>query len=525
MTSPVRFPSPPPLVLAVAAGAVYAITACPFVLGGDVGEFATLAAAGGVAHPPGYPLYVLWLRAFAWLPARSPAHAAALATAILGAAAVWALQRACTAWGASRTSTAIFAALFAFSPLAWDLSTHAEVFALNAFLAAAILVLAAPGDPPFGREHVRVGLLGLVAGLGIANHHTIVLLAPIGLYAAIRGVRRGRARAAALGAFGLAVGVAPYAYLVLAAHSPLAWGDTSTLAGVVHHFLRADYGTTKLSASDAPPLPLANLGALAKTLLVGLFGAPLLALGLARKRPGAPLVLLVVSFALCGPLFVMRFDLAATGVQARIAERFHLLPCVLACVLGSLGLDVVARERLARYGGLVVAVLAGARAATAWPTIAERQRPTVEHYMKNALRSAPRDAVLLETSDGAVGAYFYETVALGNRADVVLVSPRLLLGDWFARRTSEKLGFAIVHGEKHGDESPTLDAAALVTQLLRSGRPVVAGDWLPSAIAASAPSYPIGPLVRLTPDPKTIPSPYDLEATNVELFARFDLEP
>src|SRR5262249_15743297 len=49
------------------ATAVYAAFASPYVVAPDNAEFATLGALGGVAHPSGYPLYVLWLRAWSWL--------------------------------------------------------------------------------------------------------------------------------------------------------------------------------------------------------------------------------------------------------------------------------------------------------------------------------------------------------------------------------------------------------------------------------------------------------------------------
>jgi hypothetical protein len=523
---------------------VYVVTASPHVLGGDAGEFATVGALGGVPHPPGYPLYVLWLRALVWLPARSPAHATALATAVLGAGAVWMLQRACGAWGASRGATAIVSAAFAFSPLAWDLSTHAEVFALNTLLGMAIVALAAPGAPrvtPRPTDEARTALLGLAAGLGLSNHHSVVLLAPIGLFAAGTAVRRARRPwvAAALGVGALAIGLSPYAYLVTVARTTpptgaLVWGDTRTLGGLVHHFLRADYGTTSLSANPGDPRPLVNLASLARDLVVGLFGVPLaaalggiLAARRARLREHAALAVLVLSFVLVGPAFVSRFDLGSSGVQPTIAARFHLLPAALSCVLASLGLDALARAWFEAHGGVVALAVAVARAATAWPAVGEAQRPTVEHYMENALHAAPPRAILLATSDAAVGAFFYEKLVLGRREDVVLVSPPLLLGDWFPRRVSAELGFEIERGHpRDGEPSrlPHLETAPLVLQLLASGRPVVAGDWLPLELAEGAPSYPVGPLVRLVPDPRAVPDPYALEARNVALFDAFALE-
>ena len=39
----------------------------------DGSELTLVLALAGVAHPTGYPLYTLWLRAWSWLPAASPA--------------------------------------------------------------------------------------------------------------------------------------------------------------------------------------------------------------------------------------------------------------------------------------------------------------------------------------------------------------------------------------------------------------------------------------------------------------------
>ncbi|HEX7840175.1 MAG TPA: DUF2723 domain-containing protein, partial [Kofleriaceae bacterium] len=80
--------------IALCALIAYIAFASPHVVDGDNAEFATLGAIGGRAHPSGYPLYVLWLRMWSWLPG-TPAHAAAIATALLGALAIAVLHAAC----------------------------------------------------------------------------------------------------------------------------------------------------------------------------------------------------------------------------------------------------------------------------------------------------------------------------------------------------------------------------------------------------------------------------------------------
>jgi hypothetical protein len=252
---------------------LYVSTASPHVLGDDNGEFCTLYAAGGVAHPSGYPLYTSILRAFSWLPVITPARGAALVTAGIGVLAVALSYGACRAWGAGRAASAFACALYGTAPLAWDLATRAEVFALNAAIAATILLVGAPLGPFRGAR--RAALLGLAIGAGLSHHHTIVLLAPMIVWAALdASVQSARPRRAAVLLFaGIAIGLLPYATLPFAARSGgWVWGDVTTPSGLVAHFLRRDFGTTQLAVRGARPSIAANLVALGRTLFVDLRG-------------------------------------------------------------------------------------------------------------------------------------------------------------------------------------------------------------------------------------------------------------
>ena len=97
------------------------------------------------------------------------------------------------------------AAIFATAPIVLHVTTEAEVFALNDLVVAIVLWLAAEGGPVRGLR--RAVLLSLVAGLGLSDHLTCALVAPIGLLGVVRGIReadrRGVAIAAAAGAFAL----------------------------------------------------------------------------------------------------------------------------------------------------------------------------------------------------------------------------------------------------------------------------------------------------------------------------------
>ena len=229
-------------LIALVTLAAYVWIAPPWIVDGDNAEFATLGTVGGVAHPSGYPAYLLWLRAMAWLPGTTPAHTAAIATAILAAIQLVVLHAACRAWGARPTAATFAVAIYAAGPLVMRYSSEAEVFALNQLVVAAVLYLAAQGGPL--RGGLRVAALGLVAGVGIADHMTCVLAAPVGLLGAVRGVREARrpAAAAAAGAAALVVGLLPYAYLFLTNETTTSWGPVHTAGELFDHALRIAYG-------------------------------------------------------------------------------------------------------------------------------------------------------------------------------------------------------------------------------------------------------------------------------------------
>lgn len=524
------------LSVVVVAAVVYFATAAKHVLGGDVGELSTIFACGGVPHPPGYPLYALWLRAFRWIPATSPAHGAALATAVIGVATIAVLQRACRAWGARTEVAAAASLLFAFSPLAWSLATSAETFTLNALIAAAILLVSAPSSiaaHTSKRHGARATfVLGLLAGLGLSNHHTIVLLAPIGLTTAIRHVRASSNRVATVlaGVGGLVVGLVPYAYLLVASHhSGWSWGGTSSVAGLLHHFLRADYGTTQLQSGGGERAPLAHVGAVLWRALLDLPGF-LVVSAIApfvhppKKEDRAPLLALAASFLLSGPLFVTLFNARLDNVGAVIVERFYLLPEVVLCVLGAIAIESLLgarrggdRSLLLAVGGVALVAIGVLRAV---PIVREHHRPTVELYVRNSLSFLPPNAIVVGKGDHRLGGFLYAREALHLRPDVAFVNPSMLGADWYRAYVASIVGFALDPPPSSGDVD-----VALLRALLSHDRPVFFAGTPNEAMQSSFASFPIGTMTQILPRGSPLPEPVSLMKANEEVFATFTLEP
>jgi hypothetical protein len=462
------------------------------------------------------------------IPAASPAHGAALATAILGVATVAVVMRACRAWGA-RVEIATGASLvYAFSPLAWSLATSAETFTLNALIAATIVWLSAPSRPLRGVK--AVAALGLLAGLGLSNHHTIVLIAPLGLWAAVREVREVRdaprtilAVIAGIGA--MIVGLAPYAYLLVAAHREgWTWGGTGTLSGVLHHFLRSDYGTLRLQ-STGTRAPLRHLFALLAHATLDQPCFLVVSAIAAFVRPAMrarSMLALAAAFLLAGPLFVLVFNASLDDVGAVIVERFYLLPELLSCVIAAVAIESLvgdargARSIFVLGGGAIVAAVVALRAV---PLVREHHRPSVELYVRNTLSFLPPRAVVLGRGDHRFGGFLYAREALGLRTDVAFVNPTMIVAPWYRAYASSIVGEEIPAPVEGQDPEVTI-----AQSLLARGRDVFLAASPNDAEQAAFATFPIGTVTRVMPRGSPLPEPASLMDANTALFSTFTLE-
>ncbi len=162
---------------------VYLLTLQRTIGRADTFEFQVTAPVLGVAHPTGYPLYILLGRLFSLLPIGMVATRVNMTSAISAAIAAGVLFQIARRVLRLDTGVAALAALgFAFSPTLWSQAVIAEVYALHSAFVAAILgvmlwLLMRPDAPPRQQARMVAGLF-LLVGLSFANHLTTVLLLP-----------------------------------------------------------------------------------------------------------------------------------------------------------------------------------------------------------------------------------------------------------------------------------------------------------------------------------------------------------
>lgn len=427
--------------------AAYLWTASRTVQGGDAGEFGCIGLLGGVAHPPGYPLYSVLARLAGHLPLTSQFLRVSALSALCGAATVAVIQRAAWRFSSSLGGSVAGALVFAFAPLQWRLSGIPEVFTLNALAAALILLLAFRITQEGATRRRDLLLLGLTCGLGLSNHLTIVLCTPLVAWALLRSDGISFATRAALFLGGVLAGLLPYALLPLfALTAPVeasVWGQTASVHGFLQHVLRRDYGTFRLSPTgDRTLFHLAPVGSFMEALPFQYafvpFALGLLGLVMARRLRGTGALLL--SFGLAGIGFISLFNLNLPRfVSLAIEERFHLLPMLLLVPFLAVGL-ASALDRLpmsgqaAAIGALMAALFAAHYGLANW-----KRETVTQDYVAGALQELEPDAVLVGSTDTWFSAVRWMTRVEGVRPDVHYVDVNLARLPWSADRLAQEI--------------------------------------------------------------------------------------
>ena len=425
--------------MAVASGTLYLITCAPSVVFGDGGEFQFVPYILGIAHPTGYPLYVIlgWVWSHV-LPLGDVAHRMNLFSALWAALAIGlsyplalrAVREGAPRLspGAARLAAASATATFAVGQAFWSQAVIAEVYSLNAFFVVLVLLLLLRlMDGPF-----RLGrglALAVTYGFSLTHHRTMLLLLP-GMLTFVWLARRQRrpgstdrrtpslARRASMG-LGLAVGVvAPlllYLYLPLRApfvpYTTLKLSDTQTLTlysntwqGFVDHLT----GSVFAESLSMPANQLTATVDWGKRLAmvwdmlpnqVGMVGIALALLGLLRLMIGRRWALL-----------------ALTGLCYAVSVAFNMV-----YLIGDVHvLFIPSYLYVSLWLGLGVTTLAqGAAAVTA----------RLSHQPVTLRRSADEDVILAPPEDERGSGVAHVTTALALALPVVLLVGSLSVVD------------------------------------------------------------------------------------------------
>jgi len=423
-------------LVCIVLGVIYLHTMAPTLTwandGADGGDFVASAATFGVAHPTGYPTYILLLRLFLLLPVGDLAFRANLLSAAAAIGAAICLFTIVRQFDVTRHgwSAPIAALAGGLAPVFWSQASIAEVYTLNALFAGLTLrfILAAEaGEQP-------VWWHGLVIGLALGVHITVALLAAVWLIVVvIRASAGSRVKVLLRGGLSIAPGLLVYLYLPVAAaaHPPVNWGAPDTwegfwwvISGTIYRELpfglpaQLLYGrVTAWAALLREQFGLLGLG-------VGLFG---MLYGAAERRR---FVRITIGLAIVYSIFAITYNTADSYA--------YLIPAYLIfAVWIGIGLIKLTEIIASRYRAVALVLAMIMLAALVWSarvniSHVDASRDTrAADFAQVVLAQAPHRAIIMTEGDRDTFALWYYHYAVGERPDIVVLSRSLLEQRWY----------------------------------------------------------------------------------------------
>lgn len=237
------------------------------IYGGDAGDLVSAAYVGGIAHPPGYPLYVLIGNILSRLTINTVAWRVGLLSSLPMIGASVLIYRSLVLWYQRRISAFIASLSFSLAYLVWLFAEVPEVFGLYVFFVALFVYLSSLLYlSPNRKKRKLIYLLAFATGLALTHHHAILFFFPAFGYLTYRVLSgnnpyrlRRKTLFFAVGLFLL--GLLPYLHVYLASRSerPVFWNRPDTLSGFFHLVSRSEYGTF-VAGSFAMKDPLYRTG-------------------------------------------------------------------------------------------------------------------------------------------------------------------------------------------------------------------------------------------------------------------------
>ena len=444
------------VLIGLAALVPYLLTLAPTISwrngGIDSGELVTAMYVLGVAHPTGFPLYILLGHAFMILPIGEIAYRANLLSAVCAGGTVGFVaatsilitsRRPTVEWLIVLSAAAAGSFAFAFSPLFWARATIAKEYTLNTlFLAAGLWLLLTWRKH---RQPAQLIAFAAVVGLGLADHLTSLSVLPgaLGFILLVDSRSAFRWPIILRSIAVLLVCVSLYAYIPLRAIAVpyLDWGDPRTLSSFFDHVSGATYKDVLTHSS----MKLADI---AQRLLFGVRGIPdqigwpalvglLVGVSIAARsdRPGLILV--------GGPAVI---SLAfATLYSVRDSESY-LLPLYLSgAILASVGFCEaghavfgkagqywrITRWHVAAILVVLTSILAGSSIWRSFEKVDVSHDTSARDYGEAVLAAAVPNAIVVTNHDETTFSLWYVQQVLGDRPDTVIIDERLIGWPWY----------------------------------------------------------------------------------------------
>ena len=420
----------------ITLGILFFVTAPRTVQTGDSGEFALVALKGLVPHPSGYPLWVwlnrAWLQIFRIDNVYFSLSLFSIIVSLVVLAAVYRLFK--------NKLLGLFVVIsIALGMYFWRYTITPEVFSLHLLICSLMMLFAFKEEETVVKSS-SVFAVPFLFFLGAANHLTIIFMLPLLLWF----FWKHRARPAFyLGTIlGVIVCAGLYASLLLLDTKNLySWGDLQGIEDVFNHFMRSDYGTTRLMKTDKDVGVLPIYAYFFRQLLKSSWPLfVILAAVIWRKQRRFQVKTIYWPVFACFFLYLFFFmgtgQGAPTGFYSEILQRFFLMPIFLLAVFIGKWCDTnVHPKQYERYLRALVLLLLACLIEINFSTANLSRNAVIEDFAVNVLNTVHgKKPLLFMHGDTELAATRFVQQFHRINPDVPVVAETLMSYSWLNER-------------------------------------------------------------------------------------------
>ncbi len=417
----------------IAALVVYILTMAPTITAEDAGELVAASYTLGIPHPPGYPLWCLLGKLFAFIPLGPVAWRFNFMSAFWGAAAVCIMYLLIIRLTRNRIAAIAGALALAFSKEFWAQSVVAEVYTLNALLITLCVLLLFQWYET--RADSTLYAFAIFYGLGLCNHHIMFLIGLVFLgfvlFVDRRPWRRWKTYGVCVGLSAFALSIYLYLPIRSLADPPMDWGNPENWRDFWDVVTRKQYMFC-YSISPRSPARFAHQTFAYVNHYLPQFTpwfcwVPALGIAAMWKKDKLSCAFLVALFIFSslGLVLILNFDINKEYVWQNRA--FWIPSYVVAAILLGVGIDRIGsmsiKGRKLDHLALILAV-----GAAVSPLAANyHNNDWSEYYFaqdiaRNILRTLDQNAIYLPSTDHTTFPVIYLHTVEGCRPDITIGS-------------------------------------------------------------------------------------------------------
>lgn len=511
------------------------------IYGGDSGELVAAAFTGGIAHPPGYPLYMFLGNLAGRIPWGAVAWRVGFLSSLPYSLSLIFLGKTVNVLTKRRILVVLVMLTAALLYPNWLYAIVPEVFGIYAFFSSVLLYLAIRLIAT--KETKYLYWLSFISGLSLTHHHMIFIL--IGVIAAsysrliwgltrLHPMRWGRM----IAVFTLGFLVYLYAPIASSANPPFDWEHPASLGGFIRLVTRASYGSFRASYATGESVMDRILGVATVFHFTGedfgWYGMMGIGIGIVvvmlRFKSYYPL-LLGYPAALLAFFFYAGFPVGSEFALGTL-ERFMVVLYQQYALLYGLGIwgalvgiDFVWRRY--RFHRELLGIAIGAVTLlgfllpvrlffTNYPRLRDiRNDRTMETLADDILRSVPDGAILSLDTDTSINAVAHAYYVLGKRPDIVFMSFPLLQYPVYRKQLKDQFPHLIL------PEGPLGPDETYLSQFIKANgmrTPITSGKLI---IDIPEHWVPRGLVMQYYPSGAVIPEPEKILDENFSLFDEF----